>query len=1395
MASNEAGSTDLSSGEEEELLLPPNLIWKIALIIHSSGAEISSSRDSGRFKIMFHRVKKMAFETYHVNFRDFQTILCNQMSKLPDPYEYLDHIGSYHVQDKCLFLETHFTSEKQIKRCLEGIAGDGAVLAEKINSSFQSLMGAREMFYFKMCLVVCSSIDQKYRFVTDDNCNYAFELVYTPNPAFATFHVQGKALYKQMRKAYDELLKLFPGFFGGMADEILSKGCSATARGPEVSLESVVTDRELADIAEDIDPRRWKFIGTRLGLDVNVMNVIEVNNPGNVSHAILEMLSTAKMATAEEKDFRKILALALYESHYSHLAIKVNPSLDISSLPTRCLGTEEESSKLYLVHGDLKFYDKGLAEHHLNQVFWSATKDILPIIGEKLTQYSMQTGLVGVGSLRVQISMFSFGGCLRLTRDIASNVFVENTEMAFRAIGYEETLIVEFRINGVDVTPGNCYELYLQALRAEIVSHKRADTSKQNNEQGKPMKFKKSTNSRRSKVGQPSSVLEAIKCNNLSTVKHFLSHGANPNECTDGYTPLHTTALVGSEDFVEILVLSGGKIEARAITDEKYTPLHVSAHNGNMGVTRKLVDLGAEVDSRSSSGKTPLRLAAAEGFANIAEFLLSKGADPNTQDSVAATPLHVAAGLSRRSVVSVLINSGADIAISDDRGCTPVHEAIKTENIELLRLVLSKNPSVVNEMNFKAVEPPLTAACKLQSFNVAEFLLTEVHANPNVENKDHLTPLALACTLENIKLIELLIEHGAAPTEVSSHFGSVLHLSAKDGKVKAMQKLLKLGVPCDLTDNDGYTPLRDALLNRQHEAVTILLEAGASVHAGTPPGKLPLLHVAARNNDVQMLEILVSHNCDIYETPADGSTALHHAASCAKSEAIHFLCSQTQLLNVRSIAGLTPLYTAVRQRNFDSTMEILVYNPDVNICSHNGHSPLLICIDFNGPLELVEQFMFHKAKIHYKYEVDINGRAVDLKSPIQLACRKAHEKNVKVLLEANPDFLRKSSSQLHHLLLFSAIESGSVKTLQVLLDHGIDPNALTNNESLSALVKACVCGSVEMLRLLLEHGADPTIPTGDVGITPLIVACEHDKVELVECLVTRVNVNQQMRSNGYSALHKIASAGNPDIALLLLDNGAHADIESHNGLTPLHIAASAGNLDIIDILLQHKANLDAQDHAQTTPLMRAVQDGHHDAATKIIEAGGSLEIRAITGIHVLHFAAFLDDVKTIKLLSEKRVSLDVQDDNGTSPLHIAAMKGNFMATEALLSCGSSANILNEKGFSPLHLAVCYDYVEIAELLIENGASIELTVEGNAPASFSKSQKMDQLLESEKESKVQLKDKATELEVKTEKREDTVMDKNDESIERRPVPGVKAPRQVELELNNYKEEIDLLFSAC
>ena len=212
--------------------------------------------------------------------------------------------------------------------------------------------------------------------------------------------------------------------------------------------------------------------------------------------------------------------------------------------------------------------------------------------------------------------------------------------------------------------------------------------------------------------------------------------------------------------------------------------------------------------------------------------------------------------------------------------------------------------------------------------------------------------------------------------------------------------------------------------------------------------------------------------------------------------------------------------------------------------------------------------------------------------------------------------------------------------------------------------------------------------------------------------------------------------------------------------------------------------------------MRAVQDGHHDAAVKLIEAGANANICAVNGIHVLHFAAFLDNVRIIELLSQKHISLNPKDANGMSPLHIATLKGNTSAAEALLTGGAIADIQNNDGFAPLHLAVAYDNVEMAELLMKRGASIEIKVEGNIPKIFSKSPKMNELFEqrgSEALSEDLPRKEVEEKEVThgsehTEKPEYA-------GQERSTAQSVKTHAQLQRDMADLKEEYNMLLPAC
>ena len=84
---------------------------------------------------------------------------------------------------------------------------------------------------------------------------------------------------------------------------------------------------------------------------------------------------------------------------------------------------------------------------------------------------------------------------------------------------------------------------------------------------------------------------------------------------------------------------------------------------------------------------------------------------------------------------------------------------------------------------------------------------------------------------------------------------------------------------------------------------------------------------------------------------------------------------------------------------------------------------------------------------------------------------------------------------------------------------------------------------------------------------------------------------------------------------------AHADSKDINGRGLLHAAAHAKAGDALAWLLDNKIGpVDEADNQGETPLMRAAWLGYKPGVDLLLEAGASLESRALTGGTPLHFA-------------------------------------------------------------------------------------------------------------------------------------------------------------------------------
>jgi predicted heme/steroid binding protein len=88
-----------------------------------------------------------------------------------------------------------------------------------------------------------------------------------------------------------------------------------------------------------------------------------------------------------------------------------------------------------------------------------------------------------------------------------------------------------------------------------------------------------------------------------------------------------------------------------------------------------LIEMGTDVNTRDSAGKSTLHDAVLEGHKGIVELLINKGADLNAKSGYYGTPLHVAGSIGHKEIAELLIANGADLNVQDGFGRTPLNAA------------------------------------------------------------------------------------------------------------------------------------------------------------------------------------------------------------------------------------------------------------------------------------------------------------------------------------------------------------------------------------------------------------------------------------------------------------------------------------------------------------------------------------------------------------------------------------------------------------------------------------------------------------------------------------------------------------------------------------------------
>ena len=344
----------------------------------------------------------------------------------------------------------------------------------------------------------------------------------------------------------------------------------------------------------------------------------------------------------------------------------------------------------------------------------------------------------------------------------------------------------------------------------------------------------------------------AVRSCDVTRVRFLLACGApaDARSMTSGATALYVASRRGSASEEIVAALISANADVNLPRTDGATPLHAAADVGSATLVRRLLDRGANARALLASGSSALHVAAAAGHDSVVRVLLEhSGNDPAVvnaaRSSDGSTPLALAARRKCVGVVQALLEAGAPASAD------ALEAAVKGGDALIIDALLTAGARAPRALKIASVRGDSRSV---------RALLESDHA-ATVTHSDDSTPLHAAATRGDALIVAQLLEAGAV-VDAKRHDGATALFCACGalGGTDAVKILVAAGADVNAMTSGGRSALMNASRAGNAECVDFLLHAGADVRAVNAGGRTALFFASesqAQTGDSERVRALL----------------------------------------------------------------------------------------------------------------------------------------------------------------------------------------------------------------------------------------------------------------------------------------------------------------------------------------------------------------------------------------------------------------------------------------------------------------------------------------------------------------------------------------------------------